>query len=378
MIILNNTALSSITMEKGRISVLQLALLTVTAVIATADVFLPAFVAQESKADSWLAVIIGTALSLVVLNIALWLGLKFPDKTIIQYSRDILGNFLGSVVGLIILFYFLSLSWKVTRELGEIFVIAFNPDAPMIVYCVFVVLVSAYTVSNGLEVICRVNELILPVGGFVLLVIGILNIPNLDLKNFLPVLENGWYQPFKGAILIQSWIIEAFFILQLIPFVKEKDKIRKYSCISVMLLAFSLEMGVLTIGIFGPLTGKLLFPALEYVRFVKLGTYIQNLDVFIMGVWITGIFVKITIFYYCSVLTASQIFKFKSYKTLVLPLGILIVTFSIVTSKTIMEFTKLLHYIFPFYSFSVTFFIPLLLLTVNFLKRQIGGNTEAK
>jgi len=38
--------------EKGRISAIQLSFLIITFVISTADVFLPAYVYQESKQDS--------------------------------------------------------------------------------------------------------------------------------------------------------------------------------------------------------------------------------------------------------------------------------------------------------------------------------------
>ncbi len=43
-----------------------------------------------------------------------------------------------------------------SRELGEIFVIAFNPVSPLVVYIIVALTVAAYAVSEGLEVIARV------------------------------------------------------------------------------------------------------------------------------------------------------------------------------------------------------------------------------
>jgi len=80
----NNTDASRL--EKGKISAFQLSLLSITAVIATADVFLPSYVAQEAQQDSWISVILGTASSMLIVMMFLALGLSFPDKTIIQYS----------------------------------------------------------------------------------------------------------------------------------------------------------------------------------------------------------------------------------------------------------------------------------------------------
>ncbi|MGE5629497.1 MAG: GerAB/ArcD/ProY family transporter, partial [Caulobacteraceae bacterium] len=98
---MSNKADSPQTPEKGRISALQFALLNTTLIIATADVFLPAFVAQEAKQDSWIAVIIGTVTAGVIINILITLGLKYPDKTLTEYSCDILGKPLGRVIGML-------------------------------------------------------------------------------------------------------------------------------------------------------------------------------------------------------------------------------------------------------------------------------------
>lgn len=46
--------------------------------------FLP-FVIQESKEDSWIAVIVGTIGALIIINVFITLGLKYPNKTLAQY-----------------------------------------------------------------------------------------------------------------------------------------------------------------------------------------------------------------------------------------------------------------------------------------------------
>ncbi len=361
--------------EKGRISALQLALLNVTFIIATADVFLPAFVAEEAQQDSWLAVIVGTATSLAIIAVFLSLGLRYPEKTIIQYACDILGKPLGKLVGFLYTFFFLFLSYAVTGELGEIFTISFNPAAPVSLYSIAIITVAAYAVKKGLEVITRINEVLLPVGMLVLFFIATVNLPHMDLKYFRPFLYNGIPPVLRGGILIQSWLIESVFVLQLIPFVKEREKIRKHVVLSIVFLSLGLQTGVMTIAVLGPLTGKMLFPALEYVRYASIGVYINNLDISIMVVWISGIFVKIALAYYLAVLALAQLFGFPSYKELVVPVGLLIISLSIVASQSIVKFVHELHYIFPFYSFSMAFILPAILLLVSVIKDKISGTS---
>lgn len=355
-------------LEKGRISALQLSLLMITAVIATADVFLPSYVAQEAGPDSWISVLLGTASSMVLVMMFLTLGLRFPDRTIIQYSCDILGKIPGKLVGSLYLFYILDICSSVSRELGEIFVAAFNPDSPLVIYPVITLLVASYALAKGLEVIVRVNEFILPIGLGILGLAAILNLNHLDFSHYLPVMANGLLPPLKGGFLIQTWILEIVLFLQVIPYVRDQNKIRKYTAFSVLTLGISMELGVLIIAVFGTLTGELLYPALEFVRFATIGEFIQNLDITIMGVWIIGMFMKVAISYYVLVLGVAQLCNLKTYKTMILPVGLVIATLSVASSERIINPFNFGHRILPFYSLTMAFIIPALLLLVAVLR----------
>lgn len=364
--------------ERGIISSTQLALAFITVVIVTADVFLPAFVAQESGRDSWIAVIIGSATSLIITSIFLTLALRYPEKTIVQYSVDILGKPLGKVIGLVYIYYFTLSAWSITRELGEIFVISFNPDSPIIAYSIIVIAVAAYAVWGGVEVIARLTELLLPLGLGILVLIAFVNIPLIDLKNYLPIMNNGIGPVLRGGFLIQSWIGHTIVLLQVIPFVEDKHKIRKKTALGILALCFALEIGVLTIAVFGEFTAKLYFPALEFVRIARLGSYIENLDVIIMVVWIAGIFLKIAWFYYASVLSIAQFCGLKSYRQLVVPIGVLIICFSIVYAKNIMEVVNGTHYLLPLFNTSLSVIIPVILLIVSFIRHGRSKKDKLK
>ncbi len=367
---MNKTTVSCHMLEKGKISSLQLSFLMLVLMIATIDVFLPAYVAQEAKRDAWISVILGTAAATVIIYIFLLLGLRYPEKTLLQYACDILGKPLGKAVGLVYIYFFLMAAWTVTRELGELFLIAYNPDSPMIVYSIVVIMVAAYAVTMGLEVIARINELFLPLGLIILIFIPLINIPNMDFKNFLPVLADGIKPAIRGSILIQAWIIEAVVVLQLIPFVSDRAGIKKNIFVAVLILGLAMEAGVLTIAVYGQLTEHLMFPALLFVRLARLGQYIEKMDILIIGVWTIGIFLKITIFYYVSVLSISQFFGFRSYRYMIIPAGVLIIVLSIASADNIAGINRYIQTIFPFFSLTVSFVIPALLLLISTLRSK--------
>jgi len=365
---LNKTSITSVGRE--RISSKQLLFLLITLIIATADVFLPAFVAQQAGRDSWISVIIGTISSIIIGNIFISLGLRYPDKTFVEYSCDILGKPLGKLAGAIFLYYMFLITSIITKQLGEIFVVAFNPETPIIIFIALSILLASYAIGKGIEVISRINEILLPVGVIVLVGIGVLNLNELNFNYFLPVMYDGILPPLRGAILIQSWMVETVTILQLFPFIKEKKKIRRTVTISIVALGIALQIGVLTIALFGSATKIFMLPALEFVRYASLGEYFRGLDITIMGVWVGGIFVKMSIFFYVFTTGLAQLLNMKSYKELILPVGVLIVTFSMVFSRNIMGGIYFSNFIFPLYSFFVVFLLPVLLLLVSMLRKK--------
>ncbi|TYQ17977.1 UNVERIFIED_CONTAM: spore germination protein KB [Acetivibrio alkalicellulosi] len=357
-------------MKEEKISSLQLLFLLVTLGIATADVFLPAYVAQQAGRDSWISVIIGTISSIIIVNIFVTLGLRYPDKTLVEYSCDILGKPLGKLVGFIFIYYSFLVTIFITRSMGEIFVISFNPDTPIIVFIVLVILLAAYALGKGIEVISRINEILLPIGIIVLVGVSLLNIGELNFNYFLPVMYDGIIPSLRGGILIQAWLIETVIILQLIPFIKKKNKIRSIITASIVILGMGLMIGVLTIALFGSAAKNFMLPALEFVRYASFGAYFRGVDITIMGVWAGGIFIKISLFFYVFITGLAQLLNIKSYKGLIVPGGLLVITSSMVCSRNIIEAIYFLNFIFPLYSFSIAFILPSLLLLVSIFRSK--------
>jgi len=129
-----------------------------------------------------------------------------------------------------------------------------------------------------------------------------------------------------------------------------------------------LGLGVLVIAVFGQLTCNYVFPALQFVRYASLGEYFKNLDISILGVWVGGIFINITLSFYVTVHAFSQLMKLKSYKLTILPMGILVTVFAGFAPKTIIDIFKFSHYIFPILGLIVAVLIPSLLLIVSIIR----------
>lgn len=107
-------AVDAFRLEAGKISARQLMFIIITFIISTADIFLPAIVAQQAGRDSWISVVVANAEAMVVAAVALSLGLRFPQLTLVGICQKVLGKWLGSILALIILtgfFYHCCTPW---------------------------------------------------------------------------------------------------------------------------------------------------------------------------------------------------------------------------------------------------------------------------
>ena len=74
-----------------------------------------------AKHDVWLSAIIATILGIIGGYLIISLALKYPLCTIIQYSQQILGTWLGKLIGLVYISFFILIAVYATRDFAELF-----------------------------------------------------------------------------------------------------------------------------------------------------------------------------------------------------------------------------------------------------------------
>jgi spore germination protein KB len=360
-----------------RISPRQLTFLVITLIISTSDIFLPAFVAQEAGRDSWLSAILATAVMFPVMWIILKLYRYHEGKSLIHICAKVAGKPFGIVIGLLYVFYFLFVAQTVVIEMGQVLNTAFLPQTPSWVIITLSILVSLYAVSRDIEVIARVNEILVPlgIGAFGLLMFA--NLKDLDLTFFLPILNEGVLPPILGAFVILGFFSELIVFLQIFHFNGKPEQLSKAVNIGILATGITILGGTLIYALFGPLTEVYSMPALEFARYASIGRYIQNLDILVTAIWVTGIYVKIIMFCYVGTYALAQVFGIREYKSLVLPVGLLTVVMALASETKAVALMHFLHYILPFYGATVAFLIPALLLLVSLVRKSRGEDRKS-
>lgn len=368
-----NRPLPTHTVEGGRISLQQLFFLCIILVISTANIILPNLIADIAREDAWIAVIIATILAMGTVWIACKLQLAVGPRNIIGTCDQILGHIIGRIVSFLYIIFFLTVAAIILRQLNEIMLNVFLRNTPILVISISMILVVAYGAFHGLEVYSRVTEILTPLGILTLLLVILFNVTDIELKNFAPSFYYGITPILYASLLLYMWLSQVVLLVFMVgPHLRELDnRLTQVTVSATAVLGIMLMLGVLAIAVFGPeRTAQLQFPALDLVRNIDIYDFIQRLDAFIFAIWVGGIAIKLIILYHFIVVGLSQWFGIKKYKTIVPPIGVLIIVMSILMFPDLHTLIAYMKYIQPL---MVTIFLlgfPLLLLGVFYIRKN--------
>lgn len=364
--------------EKAKITNLQLALLMFTTVVPTAVLFVPAVTARDARQDGWISLlVVATAYGLFVVTVITALARRFPGRSLVEYSQEILGPWLGRAVGLAYFFFFLHPGSIVVREFGDFLATAFMPETPLIVFNITILGLAAWAVRHGLEVMCRVNQFIFPLFIASIGALLILVLPEMNLSNLQPVMAGGLKPIIKGALAPAGWRGEVALAAMFLPAVNRPAEARKYLALAVVAMGVVLAWAtVVTFATMGPLTARLVFPMFEVARYISIAVFLERVEAAILTLWVTGLTVKIAVFYYAAVLAAAQVLGLKDYRPLVLPVGVILASWSVLVFDNIPEMVEWLGKIWPPYAYVFELGIPALLFLLAVLRRKGGGTTR--
>ncbi|WP_028402374.1 GerAB/ArcD/ProY family transporter [Ectobacillus panaciterrae] len=355
--------------EKGKISAFQMAFLILPLIISTAILNVPIVTGRFAHRDMWISPILASLNGFLTAFIVYQLHKIYPKKTIIQYSQQIMGRILGKILGFVILFIFLHVSGIIGREYAGFIISAFLPKTPMVVVIGSIILLCAFAVRGGVEVLGRAAQLFVPIFIFPLVLL-ILLLPDLKLENMFPIMEQGIMPPIMGATGAIIWFDEVFLISMLLPFLTDHEKGMKWSMISVAVsMLIMVYLNIVSIFLLGESATAYTNPVFFAFRYISVATFFEHLESLVIAIWVMGAFIKLSVFYYVLVLRTAQWLHLSDYRPLVFPFGFLVTLFAIWTPNT-QELAKFIRTINPFYGTSIMTFIPIVLLCIALIQKK--------
>ncbi|MCS7458971.1 endospore germination permease [Paenibacillus doosanensis] len=363
--------------EKGKISSLQMAVMLYPTVVITGILLLPSMLAVIAGRDMWISAIWSAAGGCFIVWICFWLHNRFPQQSIVEYSTAIAGWFPGKLIGLIIIFFYLQLNGYVVREYGEFLVGSFFSRTPLILIMGSVIFVSSFAVRGGVEVIGRSAMVFVPLIIVLFVTVVLLLTPELDLRRLLPVMEHGMKPSLLGALIpIGGWYGEYMIIAFLLPLLIDRSKGMRLCGMSIMAVMATLLITNLVVwSLYGGLSASVIYSPFLAARYIQAGDFIEHVEAIVMAIWILGIFIKISTFFYIIALGTAQWLGLSGYRVLVFPIGLLLLMFSVWSATNLQELGRTIGTRGPFYYATVQYLLPILLVIVAMIRKTKAGGT---
>lgn len=355
--------------EQGKISSRQFFFLIFCLILANSLYNLPTISISAAETDIWIVMLIALAIDIVVAVILYTLGLRFPNQTIFEYSKVILGKYLGSLFAIIFALFFLFMASIVLRTIGDFLTTTVMPETPMVAFLIIFLLVSGYAINSGLEVLGRLSEFVGPVLIGAIAFVMLLNLKSVDLNKLLPVFEHTPMQLFKHSLLPGSWfgvciVMSIFMAFHNKP--KETLKAKLGGVVAgVVILTLLFLQTIATLGT--GVCSRQMYAIYRFTQMIHVGEIIERIEYLEVLVWIAGGFISFAILHYATTLGIAQVLKLKSYQYIAWVVGIMILFLSYLFNN-ISERLSFLQDGFPYLALTIEGFLTSLLLLISMIR----------
>jgi len=337
--------------------------------------------ASTAGKDAWIAVLISTAIGIVITYGNIMLMKLNPGLTLVEWFPKQWGKWIGTPIAWLYPFLFLYIAGRIISDLTFLIPATLMPLTPPLFLLIFFMIPVAYALYHGIEVVGRL-------GGLLLLVLLLLFTFELVLlmfdkemyntRNILPIAGEG----FKD-ILEAVWptgITQSFgeiLIFGMIwPLVKHQDRVLKTALFSTLLtglfLAISNILAVLSLG--EVIFKRSYFPLYLLLTQVSFGDFIENLDVFGVTYFFVTAFFKITLYLFAAIrgiqiLTMMQ----SSSHRLIIPVCLAALFVGMTMSENIMEHITGVHMkiLSPYLWVPLLLVLPFLLLITSLIRKGL-------
>jgi spore germination protein len=303
------------------ITVMQFAMNLGTTIIGVGLLAFPRITAQHAGTGAPLATLLGVLLMLGCALMLSYLGHQYPNMTLFEYSDKLLGRWLGRIVTLALVLYFLELEAMAAREFGEVVVTSVLQRTPLEITILIMLVLAATAARNDVTVFSRILTFYMPFVYIPVLVLIALTLRSARLTNILPIISFGYQTNVSNyvyAILFVACLFQNYMITGLLtPYMYQTNKAWKGALIGVVAAgAVYLILDVATLAVFGTEEMKnLIWPTLELAKTAAIPLFfLERLDPVFLAVWVTAVFTAIFASYYFSIQGLVHLFNFQDHR----------------------------------------------------------------
>ncbi|WP_165000340.1 GerAB/ArcD/ProY family transporter [Anaerophilus nitritogenes] len=329
--------------------------------------------ALSAKGDFWIAIILALLLSLVICLILIGLHNQFPGKNLYDIHEICYGRFLGKIISFLYMYFLFEEGIAVFTNTKQFITETGILETPQIITVIPLALLCAWAVKLGIEVIGRWAKLFMIIFVIVVSCMCILLLPRLELSNMEPILYNGVEPLLEGTFMAFAFpfgqVIMLAFVFENFKTKKSSKKIYIGGLIFAGIIGMSNSLiTVLFLGI--DISTSSYFPVFHAAAGIDIGDFIQRLEIFTVLIGVFGAFLKNSILLLGVCKGLGKIFNVLNYKSLAMPVVLMMLIGSEIYHPSRMEFLYWNTYVWSYYAVIFESVFPILLLITSKFKKD--------
>lgn len=198
------------TRSSDKITSSQAVILVTDSILGAGILTLPRDITKPMHTpDAWLSVLLAGGVVMFAVLLMVKLSQPFPGKTIFDFSQEIAGKWVGKLLSLLMIGYFLIIAAFEIRALAEVNIFFLLEGTPIWAVIIPFIWTAAYLASGGINSIARLFQIIFPVSILILLLSLLFSMRTFDINHLRPFLGEGLppvVSSLKSSLLIFTGI----------------------------------------------------------------------------------------------------------------------------------------------------------------------------
>ena len=122
------------------------------------------------------------------------------------------------------------------------------------------------------------------------------------------------------------------------------------------------------------MTERHMFPSYVLAKQINIGNFLERVEILIAGIWFVNGLLQTTFYFYGFVTGLAQVLKIEDYRPLVLPLGMILVVFSLVVYPNVAYMADFDTKTYIPYVLTIGLLYPILIIGVAAIRKSMTKN----
>lgn len=358
-------------MSKSHIGTVEAIMIILTAIVTHTILSLPDDILKSMKSASILNLIYVGIIAIIIVYIICRLLKKFPGLDIIDISEFLGGKVFKNIIGTIFIAHFLITSSMLLRNFCESIKIIYYPMTGIVFILLFFIIAICLANRLNFSATSKTNMIIVPIVLISIIFLFFANMDKFTPQRIFPILGDGLFNTFVlgiGNIYSLDGIV---FIYLLPPLLKEPEKLKKISLISIGITLLYLILTVATLLFMFSffVSTHEITPLYNATRYIEFGNFFQRLESVFLLIWMLAFACYLSIVSKFSMNIFQKITHIETTKPLVDIFGLLIFAIALIPNNYAIS-QNFESNIYPVLVISIVFFVGLGILILSNLKKR--------